>query len=114
MERLTIKAENGKVGFEVESVGDVVRRLALIEDILGDDYDLGRLRELVNADRDGRCVVLPCKEGAILQRGGREYKADHWNVVLTAFADDENTQTGKRLELFSAEDAALEMLKGER
>ena len=33
--------------------------LAAIEDILGDDYDLDRLRELVEADRDGRCVVLP-------------------------------------------------------
>lgn len=31
---------------------------ASIEDILGIDYDLNRLRELVEADRDGRCVVL--------------------------------------------------------
>ena len=36
-------------------------RLAAIEDILGDgdDYELDRLRELVEADREGRCVVLP-------------------------------------------------------
>lgn len=34
-----------------------------IEDILGDDYELSRLQELVDADRDGRCVVLPCKIG---------------------------------------------------
>lgn len=33
-------------------------RLKPIEDILGDDYDLDRLRELVEADRGGRCVVL--------------------------------------------------------
>ena len=32
--------------------------IASIEDILG-DYDLDRIRELVKADRDGRCVVLP-------------------------------------------------------
>lgn len=38
-------------------------RLLDIEDILGDDYDLDRLRELVKADREGRCVVLPCKPG---------------------------------------------------
>lgn len=36
-------------------------RLKDIEDILGDEYDLDRLRELVQADREGRCVVLPCK-----------------------------------------------------
>lgn len=38
-------------------------RLKAIEDILGDNYDLARLREIVQADRDGRCVVLPCKVG---------------------------------------------------
>ena len=37
--------------------------LADVQEILGDDYDLDRLRELVEADRDGRCVVLPCKVG---------------------------------------------------
>ena len=36
-------------------------RLCDIEDILGDNYDLDRLRELAKADREGRCVVLPCK-----------------------------------------------------
>lgn len=41
-------------------------RIGLIEDILGDDYDLSHLRELVKADREGRCVVLPCKIGETL------------------------------------------------
>ena len=38
-------------------------RLGAIEDILGDDYDLDRLRELVEADKDGRCVVQEYKSG---------------------------------------------------
>lgn len=37
----------------------IAQRLAAIEDILGDEYDLDRLRELAEADREGRCVVLP-------------------------------------------------------
>ena len=45
----------------VDCVKDMASRLALIENILGDDYDLDRLKEMVEADRDGRCVVLPCK-----------------------------------------------------
>lgn len=45
----------------------IVDRLGAIEDILGDDYDLGRLKELVESDRDGRCVVLPCKVGDKMQ-----------------------------------------------
>lgn len=32
----------------------LLHRLAEIKDILGDDYDLDRLRELVEADREGR------------------------------------------------------------
>lgn len=47
----------------VDCVKDMASRLALIENILGEDYDLDRLKELVEADRDGRCVVLPCKIG---------------------------------------------------
>ena len=36
-------------------------RLAAIEDILGDEYDLEKLKELVQAKREGRCVVLPVR-----------------------------------------------------
>ena len=44
-----------------EILKNVALRLAAIEDILGDEYDLSHLRELAQADREGRCVVLPCK-----------------------------------------------------
>lgn len=37
---------------------DMEERLMNIEDILGDEYDLDRLRELAQADKEGRCVVL--------------------------------------------------------
>lgn len=37
-------------------------RLAAIEDILGDNYDLDQLRELVEADRDGRIKIYPKPE----------------------------------------------------
>lgn len=43
-------------------------RLCDIEDILGDEYDLDRLCGLVQADREGRCVVLPCKKGDTVWR----------------------------------------------
>ena len=41
----------------------IVHRLAEIEDILGDEYDTDRLAEIVRAEKEGRCVVLPCKVG---------------------------------------------------
>lgn len=35
-----------------------VDRLSAIEDILGEEYDLDRLCELVQADLENRCVVI--------------------------------------------------------
>ena len=45
-----------------------IERLASIEDILGDEYDLDKLMELVQAKRKGRCIVLPCKKGDTVWR----------------------------------------------
>lgn len=41
----------------------IFNNLCDLTDILGDDYDLGHLRELVEADRDGRCKVFKSKIG---------------------------------------------------
>ena len=46
---------------EKPSVEKVYNRLKKIEDILGDEYDLDELKEVVQAKQEGRCVVLPCK-----------------------------------------------------
>ena len=41
----------------------VWERLKAIENILGDTYDLEHIRDLLQAEQDGRLVVLPCKVG---------------------------------------------------
>ena len=62
MERMTKRLPNGVIHVDfAKQKESVMGRLAAIEDILGDEYDLDRLRELGQADREGRCVVLPCK-----------------------------------------------------
>ena len=59
MKRLTEKLESGVINVKYASQHETaIHRLVTIEDILGDEYDLDRLRELVQADREGRCVVL--------------------------------------------------------
>lgn len=55
MERLTAKNKHGKPIIKdcpnyMEF--DIINRLSAIEDVLGDDYDLDHLRELVEADRN--------------------------------------------------------------
>lgn len=35
-------------------------------------------------------IVLPCQKGAVLNRNGEKCIANHWNIILTAF--NENNQ----------------------
>ena len=48
----------------VDCVKDMASRLASIENILGDDYDLDRLKEMVEADREGKVILCQIKEGS--------------------------------------------------
>ena len=59
---------------------EVLIRLSKSEDILGDEYDLDRLKELVQADREGRCAKLPCKE-FFSMLGGDVYAIDDDEVL---------------------------------
>ena len=69
MERLTERLENGVINVKYASQHETaIHRLFTIEDILGDEYDLDKLMELVQAKRDGRCVVLP--EGGYEDKDG--------------------------------------------
>lgn len=54
----------------VDCVKDMASRLASIENILGDEYDLDRLKELVQADREGRCVML--QDGSYTDKDGEK------------------------------------------
>lgn len=70
----------------------VCDRLGQIEDILGDEYDLDRLRELVQADREGRCVVLPSgcytdKDGENALKSAMNTCFYHNNPVTRYIAD---------------------------
>lgn len=60
IQRSIIDAEKVK-----ECAMELYWRLKAVEDAIADEeseeYDLNRLRELTEADRDGRCVVIPFK-----------------------------------------------------
>lgn len=98
MERLTEYTRFHGSMLPVLNNGDrhaAIERLALIEDILGNNYDLSRLRELVQADREGRCVVLPVKPG---------------NTVWSANVFGVSSHVIRRIELNQDGDFACSML----
>ena len=67
MKRTTTKV-HGKSslvkGMSIFDIEEAVDRLAAIEDILGEEYDLDELREMVQAKREGRCVVQKFAPGS--------------------------------------------------
>lgn len=81
-------------------------RASEIEAILGDDYDLDRLRNLVEADRDGRCVVHP-----------KDYDGTLFRIWKNKIVSSERfawimKELGKTM--FPSREAAEAALKGER
>lgn len=57
MERLTYRDARGEAWYaDSGTEADHLHFIADIEDILGDNYNLNRLRELVEADREGRRI----------------------------------------------------------
>ena len=67
MERLTERLENGVINVKYASQHETaIHRLVTIEDTLGEEYDLDRLRELAQADRlIGMTVYESNKRGFI-------------------------------------------------
>ena len=63
MERCTIRLKTGEARCSQLDGNVVVERLAAYEDIAELCGGADRLRELAEADKDGRVVVLPCKVG---------------------------------------------------
>ena len=77
-----------------------------------------RLRELAEADKDGRVVVLPCKgySSIDIARDGVSYRPDHWNIYLTAYAHGPNTPSGLKVGLFDIGEVerAMQEMEGKK
>ena len=108
VERLTERLENGVINVKYASQHETaIHRLVTIEDILGDNYDLDRLCELGQADREGRCVVLPCKveDGVYINILGRTLPFTVISISQMASTPTFKAQHGIRLVyIFKADD----------
>lgn len=62
-----------------------------VEDVLstlfGESYDLDRLNELIEADREGRCVVLPVKPGETVRFIGNPSAKPEVVDAISVYAD---------------------------
>ena len=106
MERLSKKLKNvlddcidSISEFQQDILDMAINFLSNAENILGDDYDLDRLRELVEADKAGRCFVSDVKLGGevfyIPKFNGKPYCGiREGHVQAVSF-----TKAGKRIKI---------------
>lgn len=94
-------------GLEPEEIADFMKRWEQTVEIGGmiKKYCIDHIRDLLQAEQEGRLVVLPCGTDVELVRDGHAFKADHWNHTLTAFRDAPENKSGKQIALFSTKEA---------
>lgn len=102
----------------------IVSRLQEIEDILGDDYDLDRLRELVEADNAGKIMILPVKPGEYIYLISLDSEivpcrvgniaAEEWGMSFECYVDGFGTyRTGPNDKVFFSQMDAVNAIKRE-
>ena len=117
-ERLAAYEDTGLYPECVEELKLAMMGKAISEITEFDGLPIDRLREFAEADKDGRCVVLPCNGYSDIDivRNGISYKPDHWNIHLTAFAHGQNTPSGLKVGLFDIGEVerAMEEMEGKK
>ena len=74
----------------------------LLATLFGIDYDLARLRELVQADIDGRCMIPPVKAGDTI------YLVVPGRLTVNTIGDDHSTVTFVDCEMFGKRSSPLD------
>ena len=116
IERLAAYEDTGLTPEEIKAPFTEDAMINLAAQAMG--VEPSRLRELAEADKDGRVVVLPCNGYSDIDivRNGISYKPDHWNINLTAFAHGQNTPSGLKVGLFDIGEVerAMEEMEGKK
>ena len=116
IERLAAYEDTGLTPEEIKAPFTEDAMINLAAQAMG--VEPSRLRELAEADKDGRVVVLPCNGYSDIDivRNGISYKPDHWNIHLTAFAHGQNTPSGLKVGLFDIGEVerAMEEMEGKK
>ena len=116
VERLAAYEDTGMTPEEIKAPFTEDAMINLAAQALG--VDPSRLRELAEADKDGRVVVLPCNGYSDIEivRNGISYKPAHWDINLTTFAHGQNTPSGIKVGLFDIGEVerALREMEGKK
>ena len=108
-------AGNKNCAYQHDKLADWLEELKSVKDILGDEYDLDHLRDLLEADRGGRCVVFKFGIGSTVYRvwenpyTGSAYITEHGMYDLKNVVEAESWWNA-----YPTREAAEAALKGEQ
>ena len=60
---ISVTCENNKCAFEHSQLAEWLIQLKFLKTIISDNQDIIQLKNLIKADKEGRCVILPVKIG---------------------------------------------------
>ena len=75
-------------------MNDRERLIELVNQVRGDEIALADYEVDVLVDHllANGVIVLPCQKGTVLNRNGEKCIANHWNIILTAFNEDNHVR----------------------
>ena len=114
-ERLKRYEDTKRTPEQIEALEAAIMGKAVAQITEFEGLPIARLRELAVADQEGRVTILPCRGDAdiVLMQNGVDFKPDHWNILLTTFAENQPTPSGKKVALFDLSEV-LELMEGKK
>lgn len=59
---------------------------------LDDEWFDGETEDIADHLLANGVIVLPCQKGTVLNRNGEKCIANHWNIILTAFNENNHVR----------------------
>lgn len=63
---ISVTRKNNKCALEHSQLAEWLIQFKVLKSIISDNQDIIQLKNLIKADKEGRCVILPCKIGDIV------------------------------------------------
>ena len=63
---ISVTCENNKCAFEHSQLAEWLIQFKVLKSIISDNQDIIQLKNLIKADKEGRCVISPCAIGDIV------------------------------------------------
>lgn len=103
---ISVTCENNKCALEHSQLAEWLIQLKSLKSIISDNQDIIQLKNLINADKEGKCVILPVKIGDFVYMPllGKILRLELIEISMTNYITIFKGVHGKLIFLFNEED----------